>query len=338
MLVLAATLVQPLWLGTAAKAHAQSSASLSTIVMVDKGNKKPGDKSKIKGRVVLTADPKSVEEEGMRPLSRVEAIREKAKRKFLDNMDQNGRPAWNVPELGNVAPPQGEISYGAETPLPGREKEYEEFKAYESQAGAQGGAAASFSAPPPIDEERRNRSPGMVNNFYETSTADFRRPHGFRGAPTSDPWDESSTTSGAGGGGGAPGGGAGGAVPEFGAESPAPGREKEYTDFQAQSGGAQGMAGPAPPPPPIDEERRNRSPGMVNNFYDTSTADFKRPHGMRGAAPPAQEAPPPAGAAMRPPPAGVGMGGGGGWPGQPPPGFGQPPPPGFGQPPPPGLG
>ena len=85
----------------------------------------------------------------MRPLSRVEAIREKAKRKFLDNMDQNGRPAWNVPELGNVAPPQGEISYGAETPLPGREKEYEEFKAYESQAGAQGGAPASFSAPPP---------------------------------------------------------------------------------------------------------------------------------------------------------------------------------------------
>ena len=42
--------------------------------------------------------------------------------------------------------------------------------------------------------------------------------------------------------------------------------------------------------PPIDEERRSRSPGLQNNFYEISTADFKRPHGMpRGVA-----APPPA--------------------------------------------
>ena len=64
--------------------------------------------------------------------------------------------------------------------------------------------------------------------------------------------------------------------PEFGAESPMPGREKEYASVMAQ-GGAQ-FAGPSSPPPPIDNERQNRSPGISRNFFDTPTSDFKRPY------------------------------------------------------------
>ena len=37
----------------------------------------------------------------------------------------------------------------------------------------------------------------------------------------------------------------------------------------------------------VDEERRSRSPGLANNFYETPTADFKRPWG--GGAPPGGE-------------------------------------------------
>ena len=65
---------------------------------------------------------------------------------------------------------------------------------------------------------------------------------------------------------------------EFGAETPMPGREKEYEEIMAQ-GGAQAFGGGNAPRPPIDEDRRNRSPGLVNTFYETSTADFKRPYG-----------------------------------------------------------
>jgi len=38
------------------------------------------------------------------------------------------------------------------------------------------------------------------------------------------------------------------------------------------------MGGPAMPMPPIDDDRRNRSPGLQNNFYETPTSDFKRPY------------------------------------------------------------
>eukprot|EP00966_Prymnesium_polylepis_P312896 7230528-Prymnesium_polylepis.1 len=65
----------------------------------------------------------------------------------------------------------------------------------------------------------------------------------------------------------------------FGHESVLPGREAEYEAFKAQ-GGAESAAGPAYEPPAIDDERRSRSPGLRNNFYDVSQADFKRPHGM----------------------------------------------------------
>eukprot|EP00966_Prymnesium_polylepis_P176098 4076150-Prymnesium_polylepis.1 len=72
-----------------------------------------------------------------------------------------------------------------------------------------------------------------------------------------------------------------------------PGREAEYEAFKAQ-GGAESAAGPAYEPPAIDEDRRSRSPGLRNNFYEVSQADFKRPHGMRGSPPPPVEAPAPA--------------------------------------------
>lgn len=70
-----------------------------------------------------------------------------------------------------------------------------------------------------------------------------------------------------------------------------PGREREYEAYQRAMGGGVGGAYTPPPgsayaPPPIDEERLSRSPGLQNNFYDLPTADFKRPHGMRGAMPP----------------------------------------------------
>ena len=66
---------------------------------------------------------------------------------------------------------------------------------------------------------------------------------------------------------------------EFGSESPMPGMENEYDAVMSQ-GGAQ-FAGPSSPPPPIDNDRMNRSPGLSRNFYDTPTADFKRPYSGR---------------------------------------------------------
>jgi len=58
---------------------------------------------------------------------------------------------------------------------------------------------------------------------------------------------------------------------------PMPGREKEYEDWMKGGGGMGGPSGPASRPPPIDDDRRNRSPGLKNNFYDVPTSDFKRP-------------------------------------------------------------
>ena len=173
--------------------------------------------------------------------------------------------------------------------MPGREKEYEAFKAAQAASGQAPGGPAY--APPPIDAERRSRSPGLQNNFYEVSTVDFKRPYGMPpAAPEAPPADAGDA-------------GAGStrdnAPLSYGTETPMPGREGEYEAFQAQ-GGAGAPDGPAYAPPPIDAERRSRSPGLQNNFYDKSTADFKRPHGVApGAAPPAasvgESALPPAG-------------------------------------------
>mmetsp|Transcript_9028 Transcript_9028/g.21181 ORF Transcript_9028/g.21181 Transcript_9028/m.21181 type:complete len:342 (+) Transcript_9028:155-1180(+) len=59
--------------------------------------------------------------------------------------------------------------------------------------------------------------------------------------------------------------------------------------------------------PDIDDDRRNRSPGLQNNFYETPTSDFKRPYGGGGGG----DAGSPNGAGM-----GMGMGGTAGYPGQ----------------------
>ena len=80
-----------------------------------------------------------------------------------------------APPAAPPRPRKAPLEYGAETPMPGREREYEAYKSLLAQAGAAGPAAA----PPPIDAERRNRSPGLRNNFYDISTADFKRPHGI---------------------------------------------------------------------------------------------------------------------------------------------------------------
>ena len=68
--------------------------------------------------------------------------------------------------------------------------------------------------------------------------------------------------------------------------------------------------------PPLDDERRQKSPGIQNNFFDKSTADFKRPHGSRGPSP----GMPGPGAPQQPPPGAGGAPGPNGVPYAPPPG------------------
>ena len=87
--------------------------------------------------------------------------------------------AFKAQAFGDWTPPEG---YGEESPLPGREKEYEEFKAH---GGAEGTWAPAYDTQPPIDEERRSRSPGIANNFFDRDIADFKRPHGMRRPATS---------------------------------------------------------------------------------------------------------------------------------------------------------
>ena len=52
------------------------------------------------------------------------------------------------------------------------------------------------SLPPPIDQERRGRSPGIQNNFYSSPTADFKRPYGAPPAAEVPPADISSVGAG----------------------------------------------------------------------------------------------------------------------------------------------
>lgn len=79
--------------------------------------------------------------------------------------------AMNPERRSKWKPPEG---YGQESAMPGREKEYEEYK----KVAPQEGEPAPFVPPPSIDEERRARSPGLKNNFFDTSTSDFKRPYG----------------------------------------------------------------------------------------------------------------------------------------------------------------
>ena len=103
--------------------------------------------------------------------------------------------------------------------MPGREKEFEAYKAQEREYVAQGGSLTA-SPQPSIDEERRSRSPGMSRNFYDISTADFKRPHGMRSplpeAPAAAAGMASSTPA-----------AAAAATSAFGAETPLPGRERD---------------------------------------------------------------------------------------------------------------
>lgn len=75
----------------------------------------------------------------------------------------------------------------------------------------------------------------------------------------------------------ATGSGFGGEPSGFGVETPIPGREAEYKG----DGGMGGNPGGAYTPPEIDDSRTSRSPGISTNFYDLSTADFKKPFGTR---------------------------------------------------------
>merc|ERR1719353_2127470 len=172
-------------------------------------------------------------------------------------------PPASGANMGNAGSPvQMQGGYGvpsAETPMPGREKEYE---AYQQQVGAMG-AAGPAPEIPPIDADRRNRAPGLQNNFYDRSTADFKRPHGMPQSASAPPPSAPPAS-------GMPGSNAGPATRVgFGApsaETPMPGREKEYQAYQQQVGayqeqvGAAGAGAAAPAPPPIDADRRNRSP------------------------------------------------------------------------------
>ena len=68
--------------------------------------------------------------------------------------------------------------YGAESPLPGREGEYEAF-------GAGGGAAGAGRAfvPPRVDKGRQARSRGLQNNFLEVPPSEFRKAYSAARAP-----------------------------------------------------------------------------------------------------------------------------------------------------------
>ena len=137
---------------------------------------------------------------------------------------------------------------------------------------------------PPIDGDRRSRSPGLQNNFYDVPTSDFKRPFGSGPAPPDEAMASSASYEDVSNGdGGYP------APAAFGAESSMPGREQQY---RPQASGLGGMGGTGDgyaeggySGASIDEERRRRSPGLQKNFYDTPTSDFKRPYGGRSASP-----------------------------------------------------
>ena len=97
-----------------------------------------------------------------------------------------GRPPPGAMEFGNRGPMPGMSGfgspahpfdgYGAESPLPGREGEYEAF-------GAGGGAAGAGRAfvPPPVDKGRQAR--GRQNNFFDVPPSEFRKAYSAARAP-----------------------------------------------------------------------------------------------------------------------------------------------------------
>ena len=99
-----------------------------------------------------------------------------------------GRPPPGAMEFGNGGPMPGMSGfgspahpfdgYGAESPLPGREGEYEAFRA----GGGAAGAGRAF-VPPRVDKGRQARSRGLQNNFLEVPPSEFRKAYSAARAP-----------------------------------------------------------------------------------------------------------------------------------------------------------
>ena len=99
-----------------------------------------------------------------------------------------GRPPPGAMEFGNRGPMPGMSGfgspahpfdgYGAESPLPGREGEYEAFRA----GGGAAGAGRAF-VPPRVDKGRQARSRGLQNNFLEVPPSEFRKAYSAARAP-----------------------------------------------------------------------------------------------------------------------------------------------------------
>jgi hypothetical protein len=102
--------------------------------------------------------------------------------------------------------------------------------------------------PPQVEDERQRRSPGLMNNFYDVSTEDFKKPYVAAPPPAAGARSTGSQSSAA-------------------AESVGAGHD-DVTPVAKD---------PAEAPPPVGDVRRARSPGLQNNFYDLPTAEFKQP-------------------------------------------------------------
>ena len=129
----------------------------------------------------------------------------------------------------------------------------------------------SNNNPQEIDDDRRNRSPGLQNNFYETTTSDFKRPYSVSNAAA----DLGSAN---GEGMGDVAGYPGQEPPAYG--GPQPGYDPLPQQQQQLGHNAQRSGSFETSLLPIDEERKRSSPGLERNFYDLSTSDFKRPLGV----------------------------------------------------------
>ena len=181
--------------------------------------------------------------------------------------------------------------------MPGREQEYQNMMA----SGGGQVNTGPVNKPPPIDDERRSRSPGLRNNFYDVPQSDFKRPWGSRGPvpPTDAPPNGTPL----------PQPPAGYGAPRPPAQGPPQGASQgSQPPPQGQGQGQGGVTDEGPGgrsygPPPIDDERRARSPGVQHNFWDVHKEDFAQPHGMvrstnqpqppQGAPPPQQQRPTP---------------------------------------------
>ena len=159
-------------------------------------------------------------------------------------------PPASSPNGGSSSSGQGSAGYGAESPMPGREREYEAYKAQGGADAAGGGGGGGGGAKPlAIDEERQSRSQGIANNFYDVPSDDFRRPHGTRGAAPPPPESVGPGNQVAAGYGAEYRPSAGNGQPPVtsgygnpSAEQPMPGREREYALYQEEAAQAAAQA------------------------------------------------------------------------------------------------